>query len=298
MKPGTDMQPPPAPGVLSDPRPLFAGGHLARLVQRACLGEAVLQRRRPAMFEPGHPAGLLMHGDVDAVAHAVPTPSTPRPYGGELVEATRSRPADGGAAAPVPPPAAARAIERPSLRALRDLLRVDASLHARPPGLHPPATGGAQEVSPRALGGNPAAQTHPAARAPAQRPPAGVEPVAIRDAQRQRATPVAPPLHSGRELASVSPRPAQAREHSTSHRAPAVPPAPLRRVAVPAAQRTAAAPPTLAASRPALPPVQVTIGRIEVRAVTAPAPAAERRARAAPRLSLEHYLHARQRGER
>jgi hypothetical protein len=48
---------------------------------------------------------------------------------------------------------------------------------------------------------------------------------------------------------------------------------------------------------PALPPVQVTIGRIEVRAVAAPA-AAERKTRAAPRLSLEQYLRGRQGGGR
>jgi hypothetical protein len=44
-----------------------------------------------------------------------------------------------------------------------------------------------------------------------------------------------------------------------------------------------------------LPPVQVTIGRVDVRAVAAP-PAAERSRRNAPRLSLEQYLRERSEG--
>ena len=41
-----------------------------------------------------------------------------------------------------------------------------------------------------------------------------------------------------------------------------------------------------------LAPVQVTIGRIDVRAVTAPT-TADRSQRSSPRLSLEQYLHER-----
>jgi hypothetical protein len=50
-----------------------------------------------------------------------------------------------------------------------------------------------------------------------------------------------------------------------------------------------------AAARAELPPVEVTIGRVEVHAVVAPASAA-RSQRTAPRLSLDQYLRERHGG--
>ncbi len=80
-------------------------------------------------------------------------------------------------------------------------------------------------------------------------------------------------------------------------------------IAVPAAQADAmrsqqraaavraAVRPSASAPARELAPVQVTIGRVEVRAATAPAPA-ERSKRAAPRLSLDQYLRERGGGGR
>jgi len=286
-------------------RPLLtADSHLARLVQRVHPNEAALQRRQPSMFEPGQGGGLADHGDA-AVDAAPPASSPPRP---------RSEPV---AATPSPPPRSRTATEAASpatiapiapiahqeLRVLRETLRIDASLRTPALPVPQPATAAAAPETGHTTQARQVEHVSAQARASLER--VRVEPVVRREAERLRAEPAAPRRPGLRESPGVSPHPAPAAitpapllhpAHAASQpAATTVPRAAQRATALQALRRQ---PVASAASPRELPPVQVTIGRVEVRAVTAPPAASERRARAAPRLSLEQYLHERQRGGR
>ncbi len=62
------------------------------------------------------------------------------------------------------------------------------------------------------------------------------------------------------------------------------------------ARRSDPSGPRLPADRPAVPSVQVSIGRVEVRAVFAPPPSPSRRPSPSPALSLDDYLKQREKG--
>lgn len=279
-----------------------AGGLLASLVARARGGEALLQRRQPSRFEPPQPWAEAPSADGDAAPPKAdtPAPAPPRPRATMATAALMRAAVADDRAVPQPQPGTARSeASPPAPRQWRETPPVDSSVVAR-------HTVAAPQMEPASAPSQPGHQPGPGApHLPIPGAPASVAqaPGALRpgDAPQQTQAVVEhpPPLAAG---VPPVPRPPPAG-------APAVPPRP----AVPA-QATApllrmAPPPTVRSPEPAriaMPkaaaavaavPVQVTIGRIEVRAVTAaPAPAEPRR-KSAPRLSLEQYLHNRHGGQ-
>lgn len=275
---------------MSDARPtalpsltVAGSGYLARLAQRARGEDERLQRRRPALFEPVAP----WRGDE--VSETVAEPA--------VFAARRARPAGNRPGA-----------DPDAFGALDDATSALAS-PARP-----------QEAARRAM----------AAAHPGQPPTARPAPTVPLDARMRRAMPqcavaaASAPAGPGL-IAAVGPAGPASETRASGAAVPTVQPlragvgglaqddgaAPLLRPPGAAAtsalrRRTALrmAAPAPVAGRPepapqrAPEPVQVTIGRVEVRTVTAPEPALPRHRTATPRLSLEQYLHERQRGAR
>jgi hypothetical protein len=288
----------------AEPLTALLHGHLARLVERARPTESLLQRRQPSLYERTGPrADAHPHGDEQVSEVIARRPIEPPRSEPSATRATPSQRPERNAGDVTRPQAVATAqasqpVLRQELRLLRETLRIDASVGAtREAAL--PAQRRPHEAAP-ALASTATAVT----RMDSPRPIDAAAPVATRSLQRSREELPASRQHHQGEAAAPLP----ARE------SPAVDTAPLLRPARPpsvassdlprAAQRAGIVqaamrrPPTQPApSRQELPPVQVTIGRVEVRAVAAPA-AAERRTRAAPRLSLEQYLRDRQGGGR
>jgi len=279
-------------------------GYLAQLVERVLPSVPPLQRRQPALFEPAQPrAGAGLHEAAAEVAAEAPAqrPRADAP-GAPPMPMIRDRPLpspepppyrrDALAAAPPPraemPNAPEVVVRHETTTWVREAPRVDASFRSAPPAVTPGtrAATSAPAVTPTALQERAPERRAPAplAAAPAVGARTPVPHAAVPPAEpTRRAVPVrdeAPLSRRTREPASPPPPP-QARPRASS------PPAPSRaasRAAVQAALRQSGPPPPRD-----LAPVEVTIGRVEVRAVAAP-PSAARGARPAPRLSLEQYL--------
>ena len=287
-----------------------AAGFLAHLVERVRPTEPLLQRRQPSLFEPVQPwtDARTRDGTGDGIDSAARTladaPESP-------AAAAQAAPiavfAPARLAVPTPPsrqgaegvdkpqPAAMQAAAttiRQELRMLRETLRIDPSLRMIHEGTAPtsaaavPIAAPMALMAPAALGAPeaPRASTTSSATEKPRATQAAPEP-SVRTATRlpAAATAVTPlprrPVHPEAMPAPTTPRP---------RTVPPLPPHSLHRVAaLQAAMRQTPAP----AARE-LPPVQVTIGRVDVRAVAAP-PAAERSQRSTPRLSLEQYLRER-----
>jgi len=256
-------------------------GHLARLVERVAPGEPILRRRRPALFE----------GAAAAAA------DEPVDVADESVALRRGAPERGGVATPVPQRApvlrtpsepAPAAYEHPA--ASHAPPRIDATIRATalpPPGRSLPTPPAA------APAGAPPSLTR---AAPPPRVAAPTE--ALRRSDNPAPAPVSTPArHAERTAAPPLPAalPRLAATQAVQAALPLLParPVPPPRVAgrcdLPAPQRSAAAAPL-----PALPPIEVTIGRIEVRATNS-APPASRHRGTTPRLGLDQYL--RERGD-
>lgn len=274
-------------------------GHLARLIERARPGDTLLQRRQPSRFEPAQPWAAAPVVDEEVAARPSDTaqpapPSAPAsaapaspPHASKQDEAATPRRPD--AAAPV------AEIHRQELRVLRETLRVDRSI--------------VMSATPAPIAERPSRETHVEGEAPVDAPqramarqPAIEAPLPRSPARGEASTAASPASPLPRQGALALPPPAAP---AAPMAAPLLrpPPAPVvRRPERPAQAAAPSAPRRMpsAPSRPsttaeAPPPVQVTIGRIEVRAVAAaPAPAPSRRA--APRLSLEQYLQDRHGG--
>jgi len=277
------------------------GGHLARLVERARPNEALLQRRQPSRFEPVQPWAEAAGLD-DAVTAGPSTP--PRAESPSIepaitaVAAPRAPQPDVVHTGPHQPQATATpaaAVQQHELQTWRETLRVDRSVVATPYIAMPVA--GTPKAPMQAVA-QPAAV--PVVHATAHGAPAAEAPLAR---PRRPATESAP-SPSRRQAASNAPAPMPASAPRTE--------APLLRAAQPPAIGPVGHPhatprqgATLhriqAPQAPApheLPPVQVTIGRIEVRAAVSAPAAAETRRRPDPRLSLEQYLRERHGGHR
>lgn len=283
-------------------RPSVPVGYLARLVERVAPTEPTLRRRQPALFESAHPAlvepvaepvgtGMLRRDAAPVLAelavaprptHTVPAPvrtpaqlpsrppqdeqpsanarATTVPHEAPRVDSTIRIMRDGALARPVP--ARSPTAFAPTPTALR-------------PASPPPAPPDAARARRRpALERETVVPPRRAAEPPAVAPVAHKRPVARADT----VTTPAPPKSTAAPAAPAATPPR-----------PPPPPAFAPRNTARRQAATALQP----APRPAvreLPPIEVTIGRIEVRAV-AGAPGAPRGTpNATPRLSLDEYL--------
>lgn len=274
-------------------------GHLARLVQRVRPAEPLLKRRQPSMFESSRPATRAHDADEEFM-DAPPDASMPiaAPRLGEASHAHEAAPrrqtADHGVVARSPHATA----PPPPLHPTPATLRVDASMRLAP------AT--PRDVE-RAIG--PAAPVRAASSPPADgtplRRPRESNAVAAPSRHRPHDESGTSPTRRSRALTESSPeraRPADADPEALLRpaRAAATPPAGdprgVQRAVIAPGPRRPQAP---AATAREVVPVQVTIGRIEVRAVAAPAAAPARGVvKAAPRLGLEQYLRERHGGRR
>jgi len=264
--------------------------YLARLVERVAPSEPLLRRRQPALFENAHadsaaalqPSAPEALPDVHPPARQADVPIAAMPRPTQAVAAT------------TPSAARSAAIE---VRLPSEQPRADHTLRAPAVDVPPP----------RAHTIERAALAAPHAAPVAARPAAVVE--RIVDRQREPATPM-PPRTEERAQAVLPQRnerpatPPALQLHTVVQRMPApavAEPAAARAAraaAVPstavvrraAALATPAAQPAPRASAP--PPIDITIGRIEVRAVAAPSQ--PRRGVAAPKLGLDQYLSERE----
>jgi len=299
---------------MTAPRTL-AEGFLGQLARRLDAAEPVLQRRQPARFEPVQP----WTGDVAGPAETTPAgrsaaddaavPVAPLPLPRAERAAATSRAASPAAAAPVarPSDAAAHASAR-SPRGEGEAASRAVAVPAPPP-LAPPAI--AESIRPpretlvrdtRVVVERSVPAPSPPAAAVARPMPAPSPPP--RADARAAPAPVAawaPMRLPALDATLGAPRnekaaPPRAADTGALARPAAPPRAPLAPVAA-SARRAARSPDAPARPAPAaLPPIEVTIGRVEIRAV-APAPAPARPARAAgPRLSLDDYLRQRDGG--
>lgn len=290
-------------------------GYLAQLVERVLPNVPPLRRRQPALFEPTPSrAGAAWHEALAGTATEAPAPRLP---------ARAAVPARAAASAPHEP--VTQTIEAPPRRR-------DASADATPPArtdtpitpevivrhrsttLIHEAPRVVATVRPMVAATPPIGQAPkpehaaasartPAAVAVPRTPPAtaALHAVATLPPRLAAATPAQraatnrdegqAPRRAG---ASLQPPP---RLPPTAPRRPQTPapPGPSGAASRAAAQAALRQPTPLQRERP---PVEVTIGRVEVRAVAAPTGNARSQPRAAPRLSLEQYLQERHGGAR
>ncbi len=278
-------------------------GYLARLVERVAPTEPTLRRRQPALFEGTYaalaepapdvvdthvarhdaaptlaePAASLRPVDAPAAPMLAPRRSTPRPEQ-ERAPFTAPHPVAMPHEAPrvdstvrvVMVEAPARAVPLPAVFVPAATSRAPAS----PP--EPPAT---PEVMMRSRPA-PAPEREAAPRSRRAAEPPAEAPMAHSRAEA-RATPMATPTQPKPSAASPAPTATPPR--------PALPPALSPRNAARRQAATAPQPAPRAAARE-LPPIEVTIGRIEVRAVTGAPSAPRGTTTAAPKLSLDQYL--------
>jgi hypothetical protein len=250
----------------------------------------VIRPRLPTVYEPDD-------GSPDGAARELAHPWRPRGHDGPSAE-PRGRegapPPDAGSPAPPArsvPPVAARAIPTaPDERArLVSELRAAALPPVRP-GQGP--TDRAAVVASAA--GAPVARTSPSPLAPPNRSDAGAHRPTGSPAQGEPPAGASRPPQSRAVVVPREARPAgdgDGAARRPTGRGPAVEPR-ASRVHEPSR-------PERGASRTgpnAAPRVQITIGRIEVRATAAPAPAAAPRARPRPAMTLDDYLRGRDRG--
>ncbi len=294
--------------------PIPTAGYLVRVVEQVLPTQPLLLRRQPSLYEAAQPgAGMRWHENADAAdADTPPVGAVPSVLAAPLLPTARVAAVPAVVAAPpaapsraavvdtaVRPPAAgpsavpASASQAPALP--RQPPRVDTTVRSVTVIAPPRAAAVAATAQAAAA---PAADTphrNPAPRAvePVQglpRPPAQAAVQAAPATPRRAAAPAATPaplLRPGQPAQALSP---------TTPRPPAAL-VPALRAAVRAAWQTSVRP--AAAPPRQLPPVQVTIGRVEVRAVAAPIDTATARScGASPRLSLDQYLHERNGGSR
>lgn len=299
-------------------------GYLATIVGRLGHGAPAVRPRLPARFEAPGSSPAFSVSDVMADPGEPPgshEPDAPaRPSAGPSAGNERSAPGALRESRPPPPPRAppprGPSSEPPSLGRIHpreaDTVPEAGALEAiapvaRPTG--PSARWDAQETArptPSVREGAPPAPSprsppQPAVQPPALegvRPPAAARPVAPAvPGRRARTAPSAPeaPDESSTDAASFDLASVSFRRvlgvRATTEREPARPPAEHPGPSGPG--RRSAEPPTVASA--AAPTIEVTIGRIEVRAAPAPAPAraGPAVAPATPVMTLEQYLQRR-----
>jgi len=281
------------------PAPL---GHLARLVERVAPTEPTLRRRQPALFEGSHaalaePTPDVVHtsasrsdaAPVVAEPAMNPSPTYP-PALAETPKRSLHRPPQDHAPSATAPltvvhheaPRADATVRIVMAEAPARTAPVSSTAVAPAAAARTPASPPEQPTVPGATRSHPAPSLEDGAM---PRPRHAAEPPAEAPLAHSRA-----PARARQVAAPAQPKP--------STPLPAQPATPLRPVLPPAlsprnaARRQAATAPQPAprAAAPELPPIKVTIGRIEVRAVTGAPSAPRSTTSAAPRLSLDQYL--------
>lgn len=276
-------------------------GLLTRLVERARGSEALLQRRQPSRFEPPTPWAEAQATEGEQATQRLAAP----PPGPQHLDAWAPPPAlpHLPQAAPRPTPVGLHvspvvATAHPVTRPRPEPEPVAAREHAVP---LLDAASTQQVLQPRASAPQPPQASWPSTRVPQAHgaterlaPPAAVPPPVL--GPPSTLTPAPPP------------RRAAATERATAPLLRPVPLPPVRPTVPARAGIQGAATPLARHRQPAAPasaqhpaphdaaPIQVTIGRVEVRAVTAPTAPAEPRRKATPSLSLEQYLRNRHGG--
>jgi len=251
---------------------------LRSLVARAEGRLPVLERRPRALFEPAPGQTVHAPGMPEVEAMAVVRPAAPSALG----DAPLLAPGRAAAARPSGPAAAMPASAEHRAAPIREPAPVQGLLSRSTPLPPPPA---AASNRPAALLATPASTPHAAAGSTAtdapQRSP-------LRPALRQ---PGADPVEA---RAAPRPRPVETASPAGVLRPQAAQAAPSVMLLARAQARSPAQAPGFARAAAAPVPVQISIGRLEVRAAP---PAAADRPRpagpAAPRLSLDNYLRSR-----
>ncbi len=256
---------------------------------------AIVPRRR-SRFEPQGAEPVLGEMEERVDASSAP-PSAAPPRRRQAPADVRSAPAG---SLRVPRPASDEVPPRAPLEAAPRPIPAAAARAAAPPV--PPVS---QPLAAAADSG--AAPTSRADDAARRREPPAAERKRVATVGAVAAAPAAlPERSSADEAAPVSPvRPSRAPVARIVARPSVEPPAELAAVRLgeiaPArlretARRSDPSGPRLPADRPAVPSVQVSIGRVEVRAVFAPPPLPSRRPSPSPALSLDDYLKQREKG--
>jgi hypothetical protein len=294
-------------------RSVLTGGFLGQFARRLDPDEPRLERRRPARFEPTAPGRDSAIVEIALERFASP-PTSREPAPAPAVVVAHDATAVTAAAATRAPPAIAAAgnarIDEPATAVARSAAPTDALRPA--PALPPRAA--APTISETIQPAHTAVKRQasvivqaPAAPVLAPAPPTPPRPAADSDA-RTRPPPPAPRTPAQPSSDAVVP-------HAPAPVPPAAEPprpsvtAPVARQADPPrlqqrpaalglspqlARRTApAAPRAPMPVRGAPPPIEVTIGRVEIRAVAPAAPAPQRARAAGPRLTLDDYLRSR-----
>jgi hypothetical protein len=291
-----------------------AAGFLAHLLERVHPTEPLLQRRQPSLFEPVNPrADVQVRGLADEGADWTSSRPAPASSAVAAVALPLARPEVRSAAMPPVAPVASLspidegprmatalniASTQSELRVLRETLRIDTSLRV----LHEPAR--PVPAALRQVPDRPAPADLPPALTVNARPIVIAAPRAVRTLPQPAAPAPAPAAKLGPPAAAATRpvlAPASAARSELAQLSAALRSRPKPPVSTRATQRAQAVQFALRwPAEPAireLPPVQVTIGCIEVRAVAAPSVPADRKPRSAPQLSLEQYLRERN-GER
>jgi hypothetical protein len=269
---------------------------LSALLDRALDRAPVLERRRASLFEPvagfGPSFAPPMEGSTEEIGYVPRTlPSAPERMEPALVHHPRATPSEETAApsnvTPAPPPAPPPSIERTPFR---ETPRVPVT----PAPNETVVVAKRIETEERRIEREteivrPVMRTAPAPPVETRREATRPAPSPAFEAQRPRATDeMVAQRAEPRELALKIPViPVAARPAKPAAPAPvlAQPPRPLMRIQ-PAEQERKSAEPT----------VQVTIGRIEIRAVPPPWPHTAAPRPTTPKLKLEDYLRARSGG--
>lgn len=278
-------------------------GHLARLVERVIPTEPTLRRRQPALFESSHLAlaepapdsadtRVIRRDVATTAAESAASPMAARtpPAPVETPLPSTHRPPQGPSLAAVTaPPAMPHAAPRvdPTIR----VVMAEAPVRITPPSS---PTASAPAAAPRTPAPLPERPAPPGATR--SRPAPALEHEATPAPRRAPVPPAEAPMAYARTAAhatlatTLTPhRPGCPLPLPAATRPPPAPPALLPRNA---ARRQAAAVPQPAprAAARELPPIEVTIGRIEVRAVTGAPSAPRSTTSSAPKLSLDQYL--------
>lgn len=251
------------------PRPAPPLGETAESVDAASSAPA-------AAAQPGGPEELL---DFRAPPDVVPAPVARVP----VRPASTSRPASGVAQSRAPIPSTPRSTSLTASPLAPSVIAsavtpadTSASRDAEAPP-HPPPTSPARERAPTVRSLVPAAS----ASAPAESPGHEVAGARPERSSRPSIAPVVVPIPAAEPSITRPGEIAPARQRD-----------PVREVRRMSDASRARSP----ADRPAAPSVQISIGRVEVRAVYAPPPSAARGRPSAPTMSLDEYLKQRENG--
>lgn len=279
-------------------------GYLARLVERVTPTEPTLRRRQPALFEGTH-AALAEPAlqTVDArVSRANSVSSLAEPAASRWPTTVQAPTLVPSLPPSRPPQDHAASTAAPLATVPHETPRVDSTVgsvtteaparaatapsptvFAPTPASRAPASRAEQPAAPAAALHRPAQALQPEATArPRHAPKASSEaPIALTRAEARTASVAA--------AARPKPTAAPAVPAATPPPRPAPPPALSPRNAARRQAATAPQPAPRAAARE-LPPIEITIGRIEVRAVTGAPSTPRGSTAAAPKLSLDQYL--------